>query len=92
MNIDDMTEEQALDVLHSFERRFGWVGIMLTRADADSIVTTYDFDSPALTDEQWKRLSTSSEWLDAYGALSEYAFDLALDAVRSFMLDEGENQ
>jgi hypothetical protein len=92
MNVDDMTEDQALDVLQAFERRFGWVGIMLVRADADSIVTTYDFDAPALTDEQWERLSTSSEWLDAYGVLSEYAFDLALDAVRSFMLDEKENQ
>jgi hypothetical protein len=59
MNIDALTEDQAISLLIALERKFGWATIVYTRADASNWITQAE---DGLTDEEWESISNSWEW------------------------------
>jgi len=53
---DQMTEDQAIDMVIELERRFGWSATIITRRDVEDRV------SRKMTDDQWQTLTSSRQW------------------------------
>jgi len=59
--IENYTEEQALDLVWSFARRFGWKGTMFTRADIRQAVIDQCGESPTI-DAQVDKVMDTRMW------------------------------
>jgi hypothetical protein len=78
---DQMTEDQAIDMLVRFDRKFGWVSAIVNRECAEQV-------AGPLTEEQWLRLSTSREWTRTLAdAMTEGLLDVVGWAVHSVLHD-----
>ncbi len=82
----EVTEDQAFTILHQLSLRFGWVGTMFTREDADAAMGTED----ELTDEMWHDLQMTWEWRKGLQEIiTERGFEIISDAV-SDVLPSGD--
>lgn len=59
MNVETMTENDALSLLIQMERKFGWATIVYTRGDASQYITQ---TPDGLTDEEWQSIRSSWPW------------------------------
>jgi len=64
MDIDNITEEEALDVLHKFRTKFGWAGTVFMK---DDIIYRWEDkygeeEGYALSDEQIEKVMVSWQW------------------------------
>jgi len=97
MDIENMTEQQALDVFYAMRRRFGWQGIVVTRGDAEEMWATVSgldgAEDLTLGDREWSVLVDQYEWRKMDDYLATEAYDGLRDAVcRSIeFLAESEN-
>lgn len=72
-------EKAALSIFHYLSKKYGWTGTVFTRADAETQLEYEDkYDVVTglkMTDEEWKRISKSNEWLDIQDGMIENAWD-----------------
>jgi hypothetical protein len=89
MDIDNITEEEALDVLHKLRTKFHWAGTVFMK---DDIIYRWkdkygEEEGQALSDEQIESVMTSWEWrkgLDEAMTSSGYeVLDMALWEVKT---------
>lgn len=63
IDIETITEDDAIDLHHRLARRFGWAGTFFTRADAQER-WEQEQDTP-FTDEVWEAIRTNYYWRKA---------------------------
>lgn len=86
MNIETITEDEAIDLHYKLSRRFGWGGTFFTRADAESKwqeLTGDDLtNSEPLPDDVWENIRQTWYWRKGLtDSLTEYGWDIVNDAV-----------
>jgi len=95
VNLESMTESEALDLFYKMERRFGWAGVLYTRRDvADVWDTLYgsggDDDDPSISDEMWDAVRRQYGWRKMGDYLSAEGHDGLVDAIndaRRFLME-----
>lgn len=95
MNIDieTITEDEAVRLAITLERKFGWRGTFFTREDADSSWTEYHEQPESLTDEQWSKVQQSWYWRKGLSdQLCEIGLSIVNDAVYDALLDPSSSQ
>lgn len=83
MNIETITEDEAIDLHHKLSRKFGWSGTFFTRADAETgwLAHTPDNAGP-LTDDVWESIRQTWYWRKGLtDTLTGYGWDIVYDAV-----------
>lgn len=91
MDIENMTEQQALDVFYAMRMRFGWQGSIYSRQDVADIWETFYADDVTvgddfvarITDEQWQAVLATSEWRGVSGYMDSEGAQAVRDAVDS---------
>lgn len=88
IDIDTITEDEAVRLAIALERKFGWQGTFFTRGDADSSWTEYHEQPNVLTDEQWNKVQQSWYWRKGISQqLVETGLSIVNDAVYEALLD-----
>lgn len=79
MDIQTMTEEQALDLFYEMKKRFQWRGVIVARGDVDEMwETRYD---ETMSGDAWEAVRNTSSWRKMDNILSGEAFGCLADAV-----------
>lgn len=82
MDIENITESQALDLFLRLSDRFGWAGTVFTRADADQSWSEYHEQPGELSDDQWEQVCNTWEWRKGVTEMmTERGWDMVHDAV-----------
>lgn len=88
IDIETITEDEAVHLAIALERKFGWQGTFFTRQDADSSWTEYYEQPDVLTDEQWDKVQQSWYWRKGISQqLVETGLSIVNDAVYEALLD-----
>lgn len=70
INIENVTQAQAMDLIRTFFNEFGFVGTYFTREDAESRIERQ------MTDAEWERLRSTRAWRrDIEEAMVECSWD-----------------
>lgn len=69
MNIDNLTEEEALNLVLQLETKFGWATILATRQDAYHIWASVGGGD--MTDDDWQAVRDNRSWR----GLSDWAWE-----------------
>jgi hypothetical protein len=80
--LDDHTEEQALELMWSLVRRFGWKGTMFTRQDVRQTVIDHCGERPTL-DNYVEAIMASRMWVKHLDeAMCREGYECLYDAIR----------
>ncbi len=80
--LDDHTEEQALELMWSLVRRFGWKGTMFTRQDVRQTVIDHCGERPTL-DNYVEAIMSSRMWVKHLDeAMCREGMECLYDAIR----------
>lgn len=87
--LDDYTEQQALELVWSLARRFGWRGTMFTQADIrDALEEQVGLNEA--TDEQIQAVMKTRMWVKTLDdALGREGMECLYDAVNEVLENEG---
>lgn len=83
MNLETMTEDQALELFYDMRRKFGWTGTVVVPQDLRDAF--YSIEERQPTDEEMTAMTGSwayrkmDDWLghDVHEAITEMVFDAA---------------
>jgi hypothetical protein len=79
MDIQNMTEEQAVDLFYEMKKRFQWRGAIATREWAGEMwETRYD---ETMSGDAWEAVRNTYSWRKMDDILAGEAFDCLADAV-----------
>ena len=89
--LDNYTEQQALELMWSLVRRFGWRGTMFTQVDIrDALEEQFGLDEA--TDEQIQAVMKTRMWVKTLeDALGREGMECLYDAVNEVLENEGTN-
>lgn len=66
--IPDLTEDECLNVFHKMKCKFGWVGVVFIREDAENAwqaqVDPFEADNVPLPDEVWNTFQKDWGWVE----------------------------
>lgn len=90
MNIDNITEAEALQIFHNLTKKFGWAGTIFTRGDAEQAWNTERFDGPydesavePMPEDVWDAFLCSWAWRKGLSEqLTELGWEIVADAAR----------
>jgi hypothetical protein len=86
--LDDHTEEQALELMWSLVRRFGWKGTMFTRQDVRQTVIDHCGERPTL-DNYVEAIMASRMWVKHLDeAMCREGYECLYDAIREVLDNE----
>ena len=89
--LDNYTEQQALELMWSLARRFGWKGTMFTRQDVRQTVIDHCGERPTL-DNYVEAIMSSRMWVKTLeDALVREGYECLYDAIREVSENEGTN-
>lgn len=82
INIETMTEDEAIRLYHDLAMKFGWRGSFFTREDAQDSYNEYHGQEGEMSDETWDKVSLSWYWRKGLEEImTERGWDLVHDAV-----------
>lgn len=91
MNIENITESEALRLYYALSRKFGWSGTLFTRGDVDSYWEEYTGED--MTDEDWEEVSDSWYWNSGLPtSMIERGNDLIEATVREVISNRKDNK
>lgn len=82
IDVDTITEDEAISLYHKFSEKFGWAGTFFTREDAEVSWNERYNQEGAMPKEAWEATADSYYWRKGLGdLLCEWGWDLVHQAV-----------
>jgi hypothetical protein len=89
IDLDTISEDDAIRAYHALANQFGWGGTLFTREDAQSSWNEYYDQEGDLTDEQWAEIQDSYYWRRGLSdLLTEHGWELVHNAVGELPREE----
>lgn len=85
IDIDSITEEEAIKAFYDFSKKFGWAGTFFTREDASSTWEIFQDElAPigSMPDDVWDKVTSTYYWRKSIPErLTEWGWDIVREAV-----------
>ena len=89
IDMDTITEEEAVRLYFAFQRHFGWGGTFFNREDAETSWKEYHNQTDEFTDDIWSTVWNSYYWRKGLSEqLTEHGWEIVHSAVYEAIQDE----
>lgn len=61
-DLDNITEDEAFNLVYQLEKKFGWAMVLFCRGDVESYIRGFSESEHILTDEEWETVRHSWTW------------------------------